>query len=120
MLHSDLSMVRLIKAPTFTDERGSLTELESDSGIPFPVLRVFFVHDVTPGVDRGGHALLETDQIVMVGFGSLGVVVRDGRSSHTWLLSSLEQALYVPRGLWIDLQEFSPGAVCTVFASNIY
>lgn len=120
MFNSDISMVRLIDVPTFVDERGSLTAVELDSGIPFPVLRVFFVHDVTPGMDRGGHAHLETDQVVMASSGSLNVVVRDGRASASWLLSRLDQVLYVPRGLWIDLQDFSSGAVCTVLASDTY
>ena len=120
MLDPDVSMVKLIDIPTVVDERGALTVLELDSGVPFPVLRVFFVHDVTPGVDRGGHAHLETDQVVMASSGSLSVVVRDGRDSRSWLLSGLKQALYIPRGLWIDLKDFSRGAVCTVLASNVY
>ena len=41
---------------TFTDKRGSLTLLEVGQDIPFPVERVFWIHNVPEGQERGQHA----------------------------------------------------------------
>ena len=38
---------------TFTDKRGSLTLLEVGQDIPFPVERVFWIHNVPEGQERG-------------------------------------------------------------------
>ena len=47
---------------TFTDKRGSLTLLEVGQDIPFEVARVFWIHNVPEGQERGQHANTELSE----------------------------------------------------------
>ena len=102
------------------DERGRLTAVEGEIHVPFAIARVFSVHDVAPSVPRGGHAHRDTDQVITALAGSLTLAVSDGRGWRRFDLGDAAHGVYVPRMLWVDLLDFSDGAVCLVFASTIY
>ncbi len=112
--------VKWIKVNTFTDDRGSLSAIESDSIIPFKIKRIFYMHDISLGADRGGHAHLETDQFAIALHGSLKVRVSDGVGSNVFLLNSPSWGIYLPKLTWTDLYDFSDDAVCLVLASTHY
>ena len=64
------------------DPRGRLTAIENP--LPsFNIKRVFMVHQVQKGISRGGHAHLDTDQIIMGFGGGLKVTVSDGTITET-------------------------------------
>ncbi len=102
------------------DDRGRLTAIEGNRHVPFSIERIFYVHQVVPGIDRGGHAHRDTDQVVSGIHGSLKVDVSDGESVKTYTLEDPGKGLYIPRMLWIRLYDFSDDAVCLVFANTIY
>lgn len=102
------------------DDRGRLTAVESGVHVPFAIARVFYVHDVAAGVPRGGHAHRDTDQVITAVTGNLTLAVSDGRRWRRFGLGEAARGVYVPRMLWVDLLDFSQGAVCLVFASTIY
>jgi len=102
------------------DSRGRLTAIESNVHVPFDIKRVFYVHEVAPGIKRGGHAHLDTNQVLTGIHGSLTVDISDGKISRSYRLESPMKGLYVPSLLWVRLYEFSPGAVCLVFADTRY
>jgi WxcM-like, C-terminal len=52
--------------------------------------------------------------------GNLTLAVSDGRGWRRFDLDDAARGVYVPRMLWVDLLDFSEGAVCLVFASTIY
>ena len=102
------------------DDRGRLTAIEENVHIPFSIARVFYVHQVVPRVDRGGHAHRDTDQIVVGIHGFLKVDVADGTTVKTYVLDNPGKGLFVPRMVWIRLYEFSADGVCLVLADTIY
>jgi len=102
------------------DDRGRLTAVESGVHVPFAIARVFYVHDVASGVPRGGHAHRDTDQVITAVNGNLTLAVSDGRSWRRFDLGDAARGVYVPRMLWVDLLDFSEGAVCLVFANTAY
>jgi len=102
------------------DERGRLTAIEGNSHIPFEIKRIFYVHQVVPGIDRGGHAHIDTDQVITAVHGGLQVDISDGKSVRTYQMDDPGKGLYVPRMFWIRLYDFSPGGVCLVFANTLY
>lgn len=112
--------VKWIKVNTYTDDRGSLSAIESDAIIPFGIKRIFYMHDIAFGADRGGHAHLETDQFAIALHGSLKVRVADGVGSSVYLLNSPSWGIYLPKLTWTDLYDFSDDAVCLVLASTHY
>lgn len=108
---------RLIELPRFTDERGSLTFLESERHIPFRLERVYYFYDVPSGLERGGHAHKALEQLFVALSGSFRITLDDGRKTCTYTLSSPSTGLYVGPMIWRTLSDFSGGAVCCVFAS---
>lgn len=112
--------VRVIPFVSNVDPRGSLTAIEEGAHIPFVTRRVFLVHDVDPGVPRGGHAHLDTDQLLVAVHGELDVRVTDGRDEATYRLTDPGAGLYVPRMIWVDLLDFSARTVLMVLASTVY
>ncbi len=111
---------RLIDFAHNVDDRGSLTAIEEDRHVPFPIRRVFIVHDVVSGVPRGGHAHRDTDQVILAAHGSLTVRVSDGTNDETFHLTDPTRGLFVPHMLWVDLLDFTPETSCVVIASTIY
>jgi dTDP-4-dehydrorhamnose 3,5-epimerase-like enzyme len=111
---------RLVVLPEQLDERGSLVVIEGRQEVQFDISRVFFSYDVPPHVVRGGHAHQELQEFIIALCGSFTVVVDDsaGRSQH--VLDQPNLGLYVPPMNWIELEDFSAGAVCLVLASLPY
>lgn len=102
------------------DERGCLTSIEGTQTIPFEIKRVFYMHDVLKGADRGGHAHKDTDQLAVAVHGSLKIMVSNGVESRTVVLDSPSWGILLPQLTWTRLTDFSEGAVCMVLASTHY
>ena len=59
------------------DARGTLTALEGDE-LPFPVRRIFYMHRVPQGGERGAHAHRYTQQCLIAVAGAFTVDLSDG------------------------------------------
>ena len=103
-----------------SDDRGCLTAIEGGQHLPFEIKRVFFMHQVARGADRGGHAHRDTDQFAMAVHGSVRITVADGTLARTVKLDNPRWGIYLPRMTWTRLFEFSEEAVCLVLASTHY
>jgi hypothetical protein len=115
---SQLNDVKWVDLPSKADERGVLTSIESGSDVGFDIKRVFYMHHITG--DRGGHAHVDTDQVVIAVAGSLKMDVSDGVATRSYELNDPRCGVYTPRMVFIRLYDFSPGAVCLVLASTHY
>ena len=115
-----LDQIAWVSFQDVADERGRLTAIEGNVHVPFSIIRVFYVHQVVSGTDRGGHAHRDTDQVVTGIHGSLKVDVSDGISVKTYMLEDPGKGLFIPRMLWIRLYNFSDDSVCLVLANTIY
>ena len=115
-----IGMCKLIKLPTYTDERGSLTVLEGSDFLPFDVKRVFYMYDIPSGAKRAGHAHQFLHQCMVAISGSFTVVLRDPLIEKRYHLNVPFEGLYIPPLVWRDIDCFSSGAVVLVFASTPY
>jgi hypothetical protein len=88
--------------------------------LPFPIRRVFYVHQVLPGEDRGGHAHRDTDQVLTALGGSMDIMVSDAREHRWFHLDHPGKGIYLPCMIWVRMYNFSPGCACIVFASTHY
>jgi dTDP-4-dehydrorhamnose 3,5-epimerase-like enzyme len=111
---------RLIELPQVPRPEGSITPVEADRTIPFAIARVYYVYDVVGGSERGGHAHLELDQLIVSVMGAFTVVVDDGRDRREIELNRAYVGLHVPPMIWRELVNFSSGAVSLVLASLPY
>jgi hypothetical protein len=109
-----------LKLNSVRDERGCLTSIEGSQTTPFDIKRVFYMHDVSKGSDRGGHAHRDTDQMAVAVHGSVKVMVSNGFEFRTVVLDSPSWGILLPRLTWTRLTDFSEGAVCMVLASTHY
>ena len=116
----DLRGVRLVALNSSADPRGRLTAIEGVTDVPFEIARVFYVHDVEPGHERGGHAHPYTEQLLIGLGGGLSVDVCSPSERITYCLDDPTRGLYVPEMLWVRLYAFSPGGVCLAIASTHY
>lgn len=114
----DLAAARWLDLPSITDARGVLTAIEGGQDIPFAIARIFYMHHIQ--ADRGGHAHIDTDQVVIAAAGSLVMDLSDGQTRRRFELSNPTRGVYTPRLLFIELHSFSPDAVCLVLASTHY
>ena len=109
-----------IVLPEVLDPRGTLMFAEQGRHIPFAVKRIFAIYDVPLGIGRGGHAHRVQEQFLIMMAGACTVVVDDGACRREESLAHPTEALYVPPGVWLELKDFSPGAVCVVLSSGPY
>ncbi len=114
----DINNCKLINLPTINDQRGSLTSIEEVDDIPISINRIFYMHSISS--NRGGHAHIDTDQIIIPISGNFFVKVSDKLKSKDFELNQPNIGLYVPRLIYIDLKNFTSDAVCLVLANTKY
>lgn len=110
----------VIQLPKIHNPAGNITAVNNDQEVPFTVKRVYYLYDLPGGESRGGHAHKELHQLIVAASGSFDLIVDDGRVKRTVNLSRPYVGLYLPPGLWRELNNFSSGAICLVLASEIY
>ena len=111
---------RILDLPKITDPRGNLSTIEGGIHIPFDIKRVYYLYDVPGGSSRGGHGHIELEQFIVAMSGSFDVIVDDGIQRVKFQLNRSYQGLYIPRGMWREIENFSSGGVCMVLASTVY
>ncbi|MBO4840484.1 MAG: WxcM-like domain-containing protein [Bacteroidaceae bacterium] len=111
---------RIIQLPKIADPRGNLSIIEQIKQIPFEIKRVHWVYDVPGGFDRGGHAYFETEEFIVALSGSFDVVVDDGVEKKTFQLNRSYFGLYVPKGMWRTMTNFSTNSLALVLSSTEY
>lgn len=117
---SSVEDCRIIELMRNTHQNGSLSVIENNENIPFTIKRVYYLYDIPGGAERGGHAHCENQSLIIAVSGSFSVTLNDGKCKKTFNLNRPYKALYVPSGLWREINEFSSGSVCLVLTSHIY
>ena len=112
--------VKLIELPKFLDSRGNLSFAEQHNHIPFEIKRTYWIYDVPGGEDRGGHAFRENQEVVIALSGAFDVVVDDGENKKTFTLNRSYYGLYIPKGLWRTMENFSTNSFALEFGSEHY
>ena len=112
--------VRLVNLPKFLDSRGNLSFVEQKNHIPFEIKRIYWLYDVPGGEIRGGHAYKENQEFIVAMSGSFDVVLDDGNEKKTFTLNRSYYGLYVPKGLWREMENFSTNSLALVLSSTIF
>lgn len=115
-----LEDVMLLELPRFHDPRGNLSYVEQDNHIPFEIKRAYWIYDVPGGENRGGHAFRNTHEFIIAISGSFDVIVDDGSERHSYTLNRSYYGLYIPKGLWREMKNFSTNSLALEFANTSY
>lgn len=110
----------LIELPKVEDHRGNLTFIEEEHHVPFPIRRVFYIYDIPTGQKRGAHAHRALHQFLICLSGSVKVLLDDGRAQREVTLNRPWIGLHIPPMIWASEQDFDPGTVYVVLASDRY
>lgn len=111
---------RLIDLPKFTDPRGNLSFVEQLQQIPFKIQRTYWIYDVPGGENRGGHAFIQNEEFIIALSGAFDVIVDDGERKTRFSLNRSYYGLYVPAGLWREMDNFSTNSLALEFGSLHY
>ena len=115
-----LSDVKIIELPKILDQRGNLSFVEEQKHIPFKIERSYWIYDVPGGESRGGHAYLKNEEFIVALSGSFDVTLDDGVNKKAYSLNRSYYGLYVPKGLWREMFNFSTNSLALILASIKY
>ena len=110
----------ILNLPKILDKRGNLSFAEEDTHIPFMIKRTYWIYDVPGGENRGGHAYKENQEFIIALSGSFDVVLDDGNDQKTFSLNRSYYGLYVPKGIWREMNNFSTNSLALVLSSTEY
>ena len=111
---------KIINLPKFLDIRGNLSFVEQLNHIPFEIKRTYWIYDVPGGESRGGHAFYKNEEFIIALSGAFDVVVDDGKNKQHFTLNRSYYGLYVPAGLWREIENFSTNSLALEFGSIHY
>jgi len=111
---------KIIELPKFLDERGNLSFAQNNTQIPFEIKRTYWLYDVPGGESRGGHAERENEELIIAMSGSFDITVDDGKDKKTFTLNRSYYGLYIPKGIWRDISNFSTNSLALEFGSIPY
>ena len=112
--------IQLIQLPKILDKRGNLSVIEEWKNIPFKIARTYWIYDVPGGEARGGHAYRENEEFIVALSGSFDVILDDGKERKTYPLNRSYYGLYVPKGIWREMNNFSTNSLALILASTPY
>ena len=111
---------RIVNLPQFLDARGNLSFVEQENHIPFAIKRTYWLYDVPGGECRGGHAYKENQEFIVALSGSFDVILDDGKEKKVFTLNRSYYGLYVPKGLWREMDNFSTNSLAMILSSTYY
>lgn len=109
---------KIINLPKIFDNRGNLSIVEEMKDIPFKIERTYWIYDVPGGEIRGGHAYRENEEFIIALSGSFDAVLDNGKEKQTFSLNRSYYGLYVPKGMWRQMLNFSTNSLALVLAST--
>lgn len=108
----------IVDVPTFTDERGAISVMDKE--LPFHVRRIFWLHHIKEGKDRGSHALLDSSEIIVAVHGSFVIDLDDTENKVSVLLESPEKGLIIRPGVWFRTHSYKEDGVSLIIAEEEY
>lgn len=109
---------RIIDLPKILDRRGNLSIIEEENHIPFKIKRTYWIYDVPGGEKRGGHAYRENQEFIVALSGSFDVLLDDGKEQNIFHLNRSYYGLYVPKGFWWKMENFSTNSLALILSST--
>lgn len=111
---------RIIHLPKIIDKRGNLSFVEEYKHVPFKIKRTYWIYDVPGGENRGGHAYKENEEFIVALSGSFDVIIDNGFTKEVFSLNRSYYGLYVPKGMWRHMENFSTNSLALILASIPY
>ena len=111
---------QIINLPKIMDPRGNLSIIEQFKQIPFEIKRTYWIYDVPGGCNRGGHAYKENEEFIVALSGAFDVELDNCTEKKVYSLNRSYNGLYVPKGMWRTMTNFSTNSLALVLSSTEY
>lgn len=111
---------RMINLYKHLDRRGNISVVEEITDIPFKIARTYWIYDVPGGVVRGGHSYRRNREFIIALSGSFDIALDNGSSTKIFSLNRSYYGLYIPKGYWRQIQNFSTNSLALILASTNY
>lgn len=98
------------------DHRGKLISIEGTRDVPFDIARVYYILGAE-GTQRGFHAHLRAEQLLICVKGSCRLIMDDGSRRDELLLDQPDKGLLIGRMIWREMHDFTADSVLLVLAS---
>ena len=112
--------IKRVQFPTCSNDTGSLSFLEAERHIPFPIRRIYYIYDVRDGARRGFHAHKDLKQVLFCIHGACRILLDNGREQEIIHLNSPSEGIIIDEVLWREMYDFTPETVLLVLASAYY
>lgn len=103
-----------------TQGMGTLSFFEAEKDVGFPIRRIYYIHGVPEGIQRGGHAHKKLSQILFCPYGSITILLDDGTEKASIVLDKPDRGLIVEHNMWRDMIWNQADSVLCVAASEYY
>ena len=114
---SGLDAVRVLRLPGNPTGPRQLTFAETPSTCPFPIQRVYWLHNLDENEVRGGHAHRQLSQLIISVSGAFEIELDDSESKRAYRLDSADMALLIPPMIWRTIRVLRPHSCLVVLAS---
>jgi hypothetical protein len=115
---NSINKCKIINLPKIHDPRGNLSFIEEENHFPFKIKRAYWIYDVPGGEIRGGHAFIEQHELIIALSGSFDIIIDDGIDRKVISLNRSYYGLYIPPGIWRELENFSTNSLAMVISST--
>jgi len=99
---------------------GILVAIEGNHNIPFEIKRVFYIYSLDQKARRAGHALRNTEEIIICLKGKCTCFLDDGLTKEEIVLDNPCKGLYVKKATWLDLTNFSEDCILLILTDKYY
>ena len=100
---------------------GNLVIAERFTNIPFHIRRIYYINNLkSRRAVRGKHAHKKLQQVLFCINGSFELVLDDGIKKESVLMQKPHIGVYMGRGVWHMMRNFSRDCVILVLASDLY
>lgn len=99
---------------------GGLSFVEAERDIPFSIKRLYCIYKTGESQHRGFHAHKKNWQLLFCPFGSIDIVLTDGKEKETVSLDRPSKGLVLHPGLWREMIWRQDDSVLCVAASEYY
>jgi hypothetical protein len=110
----------IIELGKIHNRAGNITVVDEKISLPFKTKRIFYLFDIPGGESRGAHAHLQCHQFIVAASGAFEIALDDGINQKTIMLNRPYFGLHIPPGIWAHELNFSSGAICLVFTSELF
>lgn len=103
-----------------TDEKGTLLQYDVGSNLPFRPEYIACITDTVQGTTYYNKANLLCDCIITAIQGSAVLQLDGVKEEKTFVLNRRCEGIFVPRMVWLRIEETSPDAVLLLFGNRDY